>query len=84
MHAEYYLTKLEIKDYNIMIDKKTFFDQPVKSDMRTYDKTTSCLSDYNCFKKYYIMMIIDLSKDVKELSCMSHNVLLNVLENVLA
>ena len=84
MHAGYYLTKLEIKDYNIMIDEKTFFDQPVKSDMRAYDKTTSCLLDYNCFKKYYIMMIIDLSKDVKELSWMSHNVLLNVLHNVLA
>ena len=33
----YYLWKIKIKDYNIVIDEKNFFDQPVKSDMRTYD-----------------------------------------------
>ena len=33
----YYLPKVEIKDYNIMIDGKNFFDQSVKSNMRTYD-----------------------------------------------
>ena len=33
----YYLSKVEIKDYNVMTDGKYFFDQPVKSDMRTYD-----------------------------------------------
>ena len=31
------LEKVEIKDYNVMIDRKNFFDQPVKSDMKTYD-----------------------------------------------
>ena len=50
-----------------MSDGKTFFDQPVKIDMRTYniweistgqgdDYTTGCLLDYNCFKKYYKMI----------------------------
>ena len=57
-----------------MIDGKNFFDQPVKSDMRTYDKiqkvatvqgddyTTGCLLDYNYFNNYDKMMAIDLSK----------------------
>ena len=57
-----------------MIDGKNFFDQPVKSDMRTYynickiatgqgdDYTTGCLLDYNFLKKYYKMIEIDLSK----------------------
>ena len=29
-HSTYYLPKVEIKDYNVMIDGKNFFDQPVK------------------------------------------------------
>ena len=37
IHTGYYLPKVEMKDYNLMIDEKNFFDQPVKSDMRTYD-----------------------------------------------
>ena len=54
--------------------EKTFFDQPVKNNLRTYDDIrkiatcqeddyiTGCLLDYNCFKKYYKMIAIDLRK----------------------
>ena len=57
-----------------MIDGKNIFDQPVKSNIRTYDNirkvslgqgdeyTTSCLLDYNYFKEHYKVMTIDLSK----------------------
>ena len=37
IHTRYYLPKLEIKDYNVTIDGKNLFDQPVKSDMKTHD-----------------------------------------------
>ena len=37
-HSTYYLPKVEIKDYNVMIDGKNFFDQPIKSNIKTYDK----------------------------------------------
>ena len=37
VHTGYYLPKVEIKDYIVMIDIKNFFEQPVKSDLRTYD-----------------------------------------------
>ena len=37
VHREYYLPKVEIKDYSVMIDGKNFFDQLVKNDIRTYD-----------------------------------------------
>ena len=37
VHTGYYLPKVEIKDYIVMIDAKNFFEQPVKSDLRTYD-----------------------------------------------
>ena len=73
-HSTYYLPKAEIKDYNVMIDGKNFFDQPINSDLKTYenirkiatgqgdDYTTGCLLDYTYFKKYYKMIAIDLSK----------------------
>ena len=30
VHTRYYLPKVEIKEYNAMIDGKKFFDQPLK------------------------------------------------------
>ena len=35
-HSTYYLPKVEIKDYNVMIDGKNFFDQPISSMSKTY------------------------------------------------
>ena len=37
VHIGYYLPKVEIKDCNVVIDGKNFFDQGVKRNMRTYD-----------------------------------------------
>ena len=60
-HSTYYLPKLEIKDYNVMIDGKIVFDQPINSDLKTYenirniataqgyDYKTGCLLDYFSF-----------------------------------
>ena len=31
-NKRYYIPNVEIKDYNVMIDEKNFFDQPVKND----------------------------------------------------
>ena len=57
-----------------MILGSNFFDQPVKNDLRTCDSiwkiatnqkdhyTTGCLLDYPCFKNYYKMIAIDISK----------------------
>ena len=73
-NKRYYIPNVEIKDYNVMIDGKNFFDQPVKRDKVTYenirkiairqgdDYTTGCLLDYTYFKKYYKMIAVDLSK----------------------
>ena len=73
-HSTYYLPKVEIKDYNVMIDGKNFFDQPINSMNKTYenigkiaigqgdDYTTGCLLDYTYFKENYKMIAIDLSK----------------------
>ena len=36
-HSTYYLPKVEIKDYNVMIDGRNFFDQPIKGMNKTYE-----------------------------------------------
>ena len=57
-----------------MIDGRNFFDQPINSDLKTYenirkiatgqgdDYTTGCLLDYSYFKDYYKMIAVDSSK----------------------
>ena len=35
-NKRYYIRNVEIKDYNVMIDGKNFFDQPVRNDKVTY------------------------------------------------
>ena len=74
MHSNCYLPKVEIKDYNVMIDGKNLFNQPINSDLETYenirkiatcqgdDYTAGCLLGYSYFKDYYKMIAIDLSK----------------------
>ena len=55
---EIFLPAVEIKDYHVMVDGRSFFDQTVKHDLRTYDNirkiatvqgddyTTGCLLYY--------------------------------------
>ena len=60
--STYYLPKAEIKDYNVIIDGKNFFDQPINSMTKTCenirktatsqgdDYTAGCFLDYSYFK----------------------------------
>ena len=36
---------MKIKDYNVMIDERNFFDQPIKSDLKTYDEIRKVATD---------------------------------------
>ena len=36
-HSNYYLPKVEIKNYNVMIDGKNLFDQTINNDYKTYE-----------------------------------------------
>ena len=63
-----------MKDYNVMIDGKNVFDQPIKDNKVTYenirkittgqggDYTTGCLLDYIYFKNHYKTIAVDLRK----------------------
>ena len=68
---------MEIKDWNVIIDGRNFFDQPIKNDLKTCgnirkiamgqcdDYTTESLIDFPYFKKYYKSIAIDLIKQQK-------------------
>ena len=63
-----------MQDCNVRIDGKNVFDQPVTNSKIAYenirkiatgqgdDYTTGCLLGYTCFKDYYQMIVVDLSK----------------------
>ena len=72
-YNQYLPPVVEIKDGDVMINGKNFFDQPI-NDKRAYDNiwkiaagqrddyTTDCLLDYVYFKNYDKMIAIDLRK----------------------
>ena len=37
IQLSHYLPKVEIKDYNVMIDGRNFFNQPINSNNKTYE-----------------------------------------------
>ena len=71
----HYAPKLEIKDFNVLIDGKRFFDLPVKNEEEAYKKVMSddrnndyragSLLDFGYFKKNYKLIAINLSKQSK-------------------
>ena len=73
-HTEYYFPKVKIKDYNVKIDDRNFFDLPINDDIKTYenlrkiatgqadDYTTGCLLDYHYFKENYKLLMLILKQ----------------------
>ena len=72
---QYYLPRVELKGYNITIDGKSSFYQPMNNHLRTYKKirkftngqgnyyTNGYLLNYVCFEDYYKRIAaIDLNK----------------------
>ena len=74
----YYLPRNDLNKYNVIIDGRNFYDNPIESDIEKYrelkkviigkgeDYTTGSLLDYDYFKKHYELVAVDLSKQ-KEL-----------------
>ena len=67
--------KVQIRDFNVLIDGKHFFDVPVKSKEEAYQKiieisknndcTTGNLLDYKYFSKHYKLTVIDLRQQIE-------------------
>ena len=88
VHTKCYLPIEEIKDYNIIIDWRNFFDNIRKIETGQGDEyTTGCciLLDYNYLKEHYKIIVIDLSKQEKLDADSKQNnklVLLKILKNL--
>ena len=75
---KYYLPRIHLKKYNVIIDGRNFYDNPIASDIEKYrelkkvmigkgeDYTIGSLLDYDYFKKNYKFVAVGLSKQ-KEL-----------------
>ena len=74
----YYLSKAIINNYNVIINGKNIYDQPIDSDIKQYEEirkltvgqgeyyTTGCLLGYDYIKNYCRLIAVDLSRQ-KEL-----------------
>ena len=75
---KYYLPRIDLKKYNVVIDGRNFYDNPIESDIEKYrelkkviigkgkDYITGSLLDFNYFDQHYKLIAVDLSKQ-KEL-----------------
>ena len=73
--SHYYVPNIEIKDFNVLIDGKSFFDLSVKNEEEAYEKiikmsnsndyTTGNLLNFAYLKENYRLIAIDLSKQTK-------------------
>ena len=75
---KYYLPRNDLNKYNVIIDGRNFYDNPIESDIEKYrelkkvmigkgeDYTTGSLLDYNYFKKHYKLVAVDLSKQKEQ------------------
>ena len=73
--SKYYVPRVEIKDFNLLIDGKPFFEIPVKNKEEAYeaiiemtknnDYTTGNLLDNEYFKDNYKLIAVDLSKQIE-------------------
>ena len=76
---KYYLPRIDLQKYNVIIDGRNFYYNPIESDIEKYrdlkkviigkgeDYTTGSLLDFNYFDKHYKLVAVDLSKQ-KELN----------------
>ena len=71
---KYYLPRIDLEKYSVIIDGRNFYDNPIESDIEKYrelkkvmtgkgeDYTAGSLLDYNYFKEHYKLVAVDLSK----------------------
>ena len=73
-YKKYFLPRVKIENYNIEIDGRNFYDQPINDSIKQYDEirkvstgqgddyTTGCLLDFVYFEKSYRLLAADLTK----------------------
>ena len=73
-YRKYFVPRVNITNYNVLIDGRNFYDQPINDLVKQYeeirktatgqgeDYTTGCLLDYQYFKDHYQLIAVDLRK----------------------
>ena len=73
-HTKYFLTRVNITNYNVLIDGRNVYDEPIIDFVKQYDEirktetgqgddyTIGCLLDYQYLKNHYNLTAVDLSK----------------------
>ena len=68
---KYYLPRIDLEKYNVIIDGRNFYDNPIESDIEKYrelekvmigkgeDNTTGSFFDFNYFNKHYKLVAVD-------------------------
>ena len=70
-HRKYFLPRVDITNYNVLIDGRNVYDQPINDQIKKYDEvrkiatgkgedyTTGCLLDYQYFLNHYKLIAIN-------------------------
>ena len=73
-HRKYFLPRVNITNYNVLIDGRNFYHQRISDQIKKYDEirkiatgkgdnyTTGCLLGYQYFKDHYQLIAVDLFK----------------------
>ena len=73
-YRKYFVPRVDITNYNVLVDGRNFYDQPINDPIRKYDEirkitigkgdnyATGCLLSYDYFKDNYQLIAVDLSK----------------------
>ena len=77
VHRKYVLPMVNLSKFNVLIDGRNYYDQPISGKIRKYDElrnlttgkgdyyTIGCLLDYKYFKNRYNIITCDLSRQNK-------------------
>ena len=78
-HRKYFLPRVNITNYNVLVDGRSYYDQPINDMIKQYDEirriatgqgddyTTGCLLNYQYFKDHYNLIAIDLSRQKEQM-----------------
>ena len=76
-HKKYFLLRVNITNFSVLIDGRNFYDQPINDLINQYneirktatgqrdDYTIGCLLDYKYFRDHYQLIAVDLSEQKK-------------------
>ena len=76
-YRKYFVPRVDISKYNVLIDGRNFYDQPISDQIRKYDEirkiatgkgdeyTTGSLLVYQYFIDNYQLIAVDLSKQIE-------------------